>query len=158
MDEPNVGSLIVQQLLLLPCSSQSRDVTQDAVAICEATLAMIHFAAPLVGLTESCAYGAQKLAELLPTQHLGGHKPKRNELQEKVAYVSLIQEDFAFAQRSEDCLRGLVQLHITFQSLDRPHLRLGTGIFADRVLHYGTGEYAVQFPSRSADSVSRPCS
>ena len=154
----NVGSLIVQQLLLLPCSSQSRDVTQDAVAICEATLALIHFAAPMVGLTESCTYAAQKLAELLPTRHLPSQGYAQHDLHEKVAYIALVQDDFAFAQRSEQCLRGLLCLHMSFQSLDRPHVQLGTGIFANRVLQYGTNEYTVRFESRSADSVSRPCS
>lgn len=157
--QPSIDrSLIVQQLLLLPCSSQSRDVTQDAVAICEATLALIHFAAPMVGLTESCAYVAQKLTDLLPTSHLTSQGYKQQELQEKAAYISLVQDDFAFAQRSEQCLRGLVCLHMSSQLLDRPHVQLGTGIFANRILQYGATEYAVHFPSRSADSVSRPCS
>jgi hypothetical protein len=154
----NVGSLIVQQLLLLPCSSQSRDITQDAVAICEATLALIHFAAPMVGLTESCPHAAKNLGKLLPTSHLASQGYRQQELHEKIAYISLVQDDFAFAERSEQCLRGLLRLHISFQSVDRPHVKLGVGIFANRILHYGTSEYAVQFQTRSADSVSRPCS
>jgi hypothetical protein len=103
-----VGSLLVQQMLLLPCSSQSREreVAEDAVAICEATLAIVDFASPEVGLSESFRDAEQKLLCSLTGNGQTG------QLHSKVPYLAYLQDGFSRACATEHCLEGLVQVHV----------------------------------------------
>eukprot|EP01052_Picozoa_sp_SAG31_P017603 SAG31_NODE_1212_length_9370_cov_2.848452_5_plen_438_part_00 len=113
-----VGALLVQQMLLLPCSSQSRDVTEDAVPLCEATLAVIDFASPQIGRTESFMRAEDKLRRALDEQELN------EKLQAKIPYIAAVQDQFSRACATENGLRGLMQVHVTNAPLDQPHEQL----------------------------------
>ena len=147
-----VGGLLVQQMLLLPCSSQSRDVPEDAVALCEATLAVVDFATPQIGLTESFRHAEKKLRRSLSVQAADILNEK---LQAKVPYIASVQDQFSRSCATEHCLHGLVQVHVTNGPLDRPHERVGEWPY-DQMMVLGDNEFTVSFPNRSADSISRP--